>query len=40
MGPDAAIDELPDGANQFDPFAPIHLAHSVLNGAKSPVPES
>jgi len=26
----------PDGANQFDPFAPIHLADPLLKGAKSP----
>jgi len=31
---------VPDRANQFDQFAPIHLARPVLDGAKSPAPES
>ena len=30
----------PVGANQFDQFAPIHLAHLALNGVKSLVPKS
>jgi hypothetical protein len=32
--------DLPDRANQFDQFAPIHLVRPILNGAKSPAPES
>jgi len=31
---------LPTGANQFDQFAPIHLARPVLNGAESPAPKN
>jgi hypothetical protein len=33
--------DLPDDdrANQFDQFAPIHLARPALDGAKSPVPK-
>jgi hypothetical protein len=33
--------DLPDDTgNQFDQFAPIHLARPVLDGAESPAPES
>jgi hypothetical protein len=30
----------PTRANQFDQFAPIHLARPALNGAKSPAPKN
>jgi hypothetical protein len=36
----AATSLICPGANQFDQFAPNHLARPVLDGAKSPAPKS